>query len=326
MKKLIIPFAVIALGLVGCNNTQNNNQNPDVLSQRYVHKYGYLVSKEEWEEKHFPGQVITTMHSGVTIAATYENGILHGPMTHTFPHSQNVENYYLYNWGECVKEITYNVLGLPIQEKIQLSPTRHSITSWYLTGSPKSVEEYAGEELVDGQYFNGKNDVEARVSKGKGMRIQRAANGTLLSKESLEGGYTVKKETYYTTGTPESLAFYHRGQLNGDKKTFALGGEPLSVEPWVNGQLHGIARYYKNGTKYLEITYRNGEKSGIERHFIDGEIISQEISWESDMKHGPSTFFHNGKPEEQQWFYGGKPVSKLKFDDLTEFDGLFMQR
>jgi antitoxin component YwqK of YwqJK toxin-antitoxin module len=158
------------------------------------------------------------------------------------------------------------------------------------------------------------------------LRINRDAEGILLSKEIVEGGYAIRKDMFYPSGTPESVAFYHRGDLHGEKKTFAANGEPLSVEQWVNGQLHGLAFYFKNGVKYLEIAYRNGEKSGIERHFIDGEKVSQEIVWEADMKHGPSTFYFDGKPIEQQWFYGGKLINKRKFDELSSIDGLILQR
>jgi len=325
MRKLIAANAVILLLLSGCS-CNKHNQNGDVLSQRYIHKYGYLVTKEEWESKNYPGQVVTSLSDGVTVTATYENGVLHGPMTFTFAHSQNIETYHLYHWGDLVKEVNYNATGMPVQEKIYLSRTRYSLTAWYSAGSPMRVEEFSGEELVEGQYYTLSNDIEARVEKGRGLRIQRDLNGTLLSKESIESGYATKKETFYASGTPESLAYYHRGNINGERKTFAPGGEPLSVEQWVDGQLHGIASYFKNATKYLEIAYNNGEKDGIERHFIDGENVSQEIVWEADMKHGPSTFYFNGKPEEQQWFYGGKLVSKRKFDELHELDGLIMQR
>ena len=215
---------------------------------------------------------------------------------------------------------------MPIQEKIQLSPSRYSMTGWYAEGSPMYVEEFAGDELVDAQYYTTVNDIESRVEKGKGLSIHRDGDGTLLSKEMIEGGFIVKKETFYPSGTPESVAFYHRGNLHGEKKVFALGGEPLSVEQWDNGRLHGLSNYFKNGAKYLEISYLNEEKNGLERHFIDGESVSLEIVWEADMKHGPATFYLEGKPEEQQWFYGGKQVSKHKFDELSQLDGYIMQR
>jgi antitoxin component YwqK of YwqJK toxin-antitoxin module len=328
MRNIVVAYAVILLILSGCScsSCKRNSQNSEVLSQHYIHKYGYLVSKEEWEARNYPGQVVTSLSDGVTVTATYENGVLHGPMTFTFPHSQNVQTYHLFNWGDRVKEISYDTRGMPVQEKIQLNPSRYSLTAWYASGSPMSVEEFHDDQLLEGQYYTLSNEMEARVEKGRGMRIFRDGEGMLLSRESIESGYATKKETFYSSTTPESLALYSHGKLHGERKTFAPSGEPLSLEQWADGQLHGISSYFKNGTKYLEISYHTGEKNGLERHFIDGQTVSQEIVWEADMKHGPSTFFFDGKAEEQQWFYGGKPVSKRKFDELRELDGYVMQR
>ena len=315
-SKICALLGCLSLALCGCNN---NKQDDTVVSQRYIHKYGYAVTREEWEEKNYPGQVITSLDTGVTITATYENGILHGPMTQTYPHSQTVEHYALYNQNNKVKQISYDPAGIPVEEWVQLSPTRHSITMWYAEGSPMLVEECVGQELLDGQYYTTTNDIESRVERGSGLRTLRDRTGPLLAKEVFEQGYATKKETYYPNGTPESIAYYFQDALHGEKRTFAQNGEPLSTEEWVNGQLHGKSTYFKNGNRYLEISYLYGQKNGIERHFIDGDIVSQEIAWENNQKHGPAIFYADGKPE-QQWFYCGELVSKRKFDELNHMD------
>ena len=317
MKNTICALlSLLSLALCGCNN---KNQDDTVVSQRYMHKYGYAVTQQEWEEKNYPGQVITSLNTGVTVTATYENGVLHGPITQTYPHSQTVETYTLFNQGSQVKEISYDPTGIPVKEWVQLSPTRHSITMWYATGSPMLVEEFVGQELLDGYYYTTNNEIESRIEKGNGQRICRDRTGHLTAKEFFEQGYAVKKETYYPAGTPESIAYYFQDSLHGEKRTFAQNGEPLSIEEWINGQLHGKSTYFKNGNRYLEISYLYGQKNGIERHLIDGEIVSQEIAWENNQKHGPSIFYVDGQPE-QQWFYSGELVSKRKFDELNRLD------
>ncbi|HSX12394.1 MAG TPA: hypothetical protein VLF61_02775, partial [Rhabdochlamydiaceae bacterium] len=85
-----------------------------IVSERFVHKFGYPVSKQEWMERSYPGQVITTMSNGVTITASYENRLLHGPCTHTYPNSQVVQYFYLYNEGNLVKETSYDTFGVPV--------------------------------------------------------------------------------------------------------------------------------------------------------------------------------------------------------------------
>lgn len=315
-KALVLLGFLGLFALSGCNNQKDEN----VISQRYIHKYGYAVSQEEWESRVCPGQVITSLSNGVTVTETYENGLKHGPTTLTFPHSQTVEHYILYNQGNRVKEVSYDLSGIPMEEWVQLSPTRYSITLWYAEGSPMLVEEFVGEELLEGQYFTLSNEIESRVEKGAGLRSGRDRNsGVLLSKELVEEGYPVKKETFYANGTPESIAYYFHGSLHGEKRTFAQTGEPLSIEEWVNGQLHGKSTYFKNGNRYLEVAYLYGQKNGTERHFVDGDLLSQEVTWVNDQKHGPSVFYAEGKPQ-QQWFYEGEPVSKRKFDEMKRVD------
>lgn len=317
MKKisLFAIFGLLAAFLTGCNDSKRDDNN--VISERYIHKYGYAVSKQDWEERNYPGQVVSVLENGVTITSTFENGTKHGATTHTFPHSQTVEHYCLYNQGNCVKEIRYDLNGTPIREWVQLSPMRHSITRWYEQGSPMMVEEFAGQELIEGQYLSTNNDYEGRVEKGSGLAVRRDRKGTLLSKETYEAGYPIKKETFYANGAPESIAYLHRNHLHGEKRTYAQNGEPLSIEEWVDGQLHGKATYYKNGNRYLEIAYSYGQKNGTERHYIDGDIVSQEISWENDLKHGPSNVYFDGKAE-RHWFYAGEELSKRKYDEMTD--------
>jgi antitoxin component YwqK of YwqJK toxin-antitoxin module len=308
-------LGILIFALSGCGKTKDDN----VVSQRYIHKYGYAVSQEEWETRRHPGQVITTLNTGVTITSTYENGVKHGPTTYTFPHSQTIECYALYNQGNKVKEITYDITGTPVEEWIQLSPTRYSLTAWFAEGTPMRVEEFVGEELLEGQYFTPSNEIESRIEKGAGLRTKRDRDGTLLAKELFEEGYAIKKETFYPNGAPESIAYYFHDKLQGEKRTFAQNGEPLSIEEWVDDQLHGKATYFKNGNRYLEVSYLYGQKNGIERHYVDGDIISLEVTWVNDFKHGPSVFYAEGKPE-YQWFYAGEPVSKRKFDEMGRLD------
>lgn len=317
-------YFTLVSSLLLMHSCTNNNQNDNVVSQRYVHKYGYAVSKDEFIDKQYPGQVVTLLKSGVTITSTYENGMLHGPCTHTFPYSQTVESYYLYNQGGLVKEIFYDITGMPMREEVKLSPTRHSSTVWYADGTPMCVEEYAGEELLEGQYFTVTNETEAKVEKGKGKRVRRDQKGTLLYRDDISEGYLVKRETFFPNGSPESIAFYMRGKLNGEKKIFTASGEPLSVMEYINGNLHGKSVLFKNGTKYLESHYLDGMKNGIETHFIDGDVVSREILWENDKLHGPSIFYIDGIAQ-TEYFYEGEAVGPSKWKELSHIDEMIGQ-
>jgi antitoxin component YwqK of YwqJK toxin-antitoxin module len=320
-KKITLLMAAFACIACGCGS---NKPQDEILSQTYIHKYGYAVSKEEWQAKNYPGQVISSLRNGITVTATYEDGQLQGPCTFTYPHSHTVEKYVLYHQNTPVKEILYDITGMPSRETTQLMQNKHSVTTWYTDGVPRMIEEYSQDVLLEGQYFTPSNELESRVENGTGTRIVRDSSGLLLCKDTLENGALVKKESFYANGSPESIAHYFLNELNGQKKTFTASGEPLSIEEWANGHLHGVSSYYKNGMKEVEIFYLYGKKTGLETHFIDGTAISHQISWEGGIKHGPETFF---LPEGQKvlWNYDGKEVSKTRFQELTHIDAMISE-
>jgi antitoxin component YwqK of YwqJK toxin-antitoxin module len=310
-------IAVLTL-FTSCRKEDNDNNN-SVVSKRYIHKYGYAVSQGEWEAHNYPGQVVTAMRDGVTVTTSYEHGILHGPSTYTFPHSQIVETYFLYNNGNLIKEIKYDRHGMPLREEVRLSPTRYTTTTWYANGSPLSVEEYASEELVEGQYFNAQNETEARVDKGTGKRIVRDMQGVLLSRDVIEKGFLVKRESFYANGAPQSIAHYTANKLDGERRIFSQEGEPLAIEEWKGGKLHGLVVTFENGVKLTEAFYLDGEKNGVERRYVDGDIISQEVSWENDKRHGPSVYYIDGQTR-TEWYYDGSLVSQARFAEYDRLD------
>ena len=323
MKRMrrTLPLAAL-LFLAGCGNEGSDSQ---VISKRYIHKYGYAVSQSEWENNAYPGQVVTSLRDGVTITATYENGVLHGPTTHTHPHSQTIKNYYLYKFGELKKELSYDVLGMPVEEKVQLSPHRYCVTKWYGDGTPMSIEDYAEDELLDSKYFTLGNEVESTVERGNGLRTIRDQNGVLIAKDQFESGYLTRKESFHPSGSPESITHFHLNKKTGERLLFAENGNPLAEEEWVEDQLHGKATYYTNGKKQIEVFFINGARNGIETHFIDGEHIEQEIHWIYDRRHGPTKFYVGDNVAKTEWYYDGRHVSKRQFDEFDQMDQMITQ-
>lgn len=321
LRKIRFPALCSLLLASGCGAPKTENE---TISKSYIHKYGYAVSQEEWDARQYPGQVIEVLKNGVTITATYENGNLHGPYTITYPHSQIVEKYILYNTGSPVKEVSYDVSGMPTEETIRLSSDRHTVTAWYTDGVPKSVEEFQGEELREGTYFAKNHEKESSIVRGNGTRILRDREGTLLCKDTFEEGFMTERNAFYPSGSPESISYYSENRLHGTRKTFTPAGEPLAVEDWANGHLHGLCTYYKNGAKELEVYYLYGQKHGSETHFLDGESVMHQVSWERGQKHGPETFFLAEGPK-LTWNYEGKEVSRSRFEELTRIDALMSE-
>lgn len=323
MKKIwfFLPLAA-GLLLTGCGDDQSNGQ---IISKRYIHKYGYPVSKTEWEANNYPGQVVTTLRNGVTVTSTYENGVLNGPTTHTHPHSQTVQYFYLYSFGDLKKEVVYDPFGMPIREKSQLSPNRYSVTMWYKDGTPMSVEDYASDELLDGKYYSLNNEMESSVERGGGLRTRRDQFGILLAKDYFDAGYMYKQEAFYPSGSLEAITYYKMNKRNGECQLFAATGVPLAIEEWVNDKLHGKSTYFVNGNKQTEVYFLNGSKNGLETQFIDGIAVEKEILWNNNRKHGPTKFFVAEGLAKTEWYYNGKLVSKKRFDDLHQIDQMVTQ-
>ena len=313
-RLLLLP-TLLALVAAGCHNNRSDKQTAHVVAERYIHKYGYDVSKAEWESSHYPGKVITTMRNGVTITSSYENGLLHGPMTHTYPYSETVQMLQVFEKGTLVKQVTYSVRGTPVAEQLYLSPSHTKVTKWYPSGSPLSVEEFIDGTLTEAEYFNARNETEYHITGGSGIRAVRDGNH-VVTKEVFEGGECIRREGYHPNGTPHVIASFSDGRLHGTKKVYAETGEPLSEEQFIDGELDGTASYYQNGVKYLELSYRNGRRDGLERHFIDGNRIAEETSWKGNVRHGPSIAYYDGMTK-TDWFYNNERVSKEKFEDLS---------
>lgn len=306
----------LAFGLlVGCNNQKNNGQ--QVVSERFIHKYGYDVSPNDWNENSYPGQVITTLRNGITITSHYEDGKLHGTTTYSFPHSTTLESAHLYDRGHIIKKTTFNLHGTPINEELLLSPNHHKYTTWNVNGTPHCIEEYEGGNLIQGEYFTTNNKIESRVDKGEGVRTVRDENGLLSMRETIEGGIVSERTEFYKCGTPAAIIPMAHGKLHGTKRTFAEGGEPLAIEEWNNGVRDGLFAYFQNGAKYIESRYVKGFKNGIERHFVDGEFLVQETEYHVDKKHGPSIIYLDGY-NKVEWYYNNQHVTKEKYDELCE--------
>src|SRR5208282_4623077 len=144
-------FTVVAAATL-FSSCQSNDSGNSVLSQKFVHKYGFDLSEQEWGERPEDGQAISVLKSGVKITHSYENGNLHGPTSYTFPHNNTIEKLLVYDQGTLLKETLFDSQGMPIREEAYEYDDRMIITLWDEKGVPLSIEEYDGEMLVEGKY------------------------------------------------------------------------------------------------------------------------------------------------------------------------------
>lgn len=300
-----------ALFLTCCQS----NQGGDLLSQQFVHKYGFNVSESEWDERSQDGQAIAIFKDGVKVTRSFENGVLHGITTYTFPGSSVVEKLLAYDQGTLLKEVIQDENGIPIREELFEFDDRKILTYWDEKGAPLSIEEYDDELLQEGKYYTPDHELEAQVESGFGVRVKRDRTGSLLYRDRIEDGVIAERTSYHPNGQVHSISRYHDYQLHGEQLKFTASGKPLMKLSWNHGILDGLKTIYRNGSKIAEIPYVNGQKHGTEFHFDDLGNLTAELEWKSDKKHGQSQF-HTEESTEVEWFYKGQPVTEAKFDTL----------
>jgi antitoxin component YwqK of YwqJK toxin-antitoxin module len=317
MKYILLASSAVLLS--SCFNS--NDSTPQIVSQKYIHKYGFDVSEDEWQERSQEGLVVSMLKNGVKITRSYEGGQLHGPTVYTFPHSNVVEKTMLYDQGTLLKETQCDASGMPVREEVYEFDDRTIITIWDEKGVPISIEEYDDEVLVEGKYYTIEHVLESAVEAGFGERIKRDRTGQLISRDKIENGLIAQRISYHPNGQIHTISHYHDYQLHGEQLKFTASGKPLMKLDWNHGVLDGLKVVYRNGFKVAEIPYDNGQKHGIEYHFDDLGQLTAEIEWKADKKHGCSKFFTEDTTE-SEWFFKGQSVTAQKYEMLDTRDQL----
>ena len=318
------PFLAASLAALLLASCQSNDALNSVVCQKFVHKYGFDVSEQEWTERPEDGKAISVLGSGVKITRSYENGVLHGPTSYTFPNRSSIEKLLVYDQGTLLKETTYDIQGMPIREEAYEYDDRMIVTLWDEKGVPLSIEEYDGETLVNGKYYTCEHELEAQVESGFGERIKRDRSGLLISRDEMEEGALVQRTTYHPTGHMHTISHYHDYQLHGEQLKFTSIGRPLMSLTWNHGVLDGVKTIYRNGLKVSEVPYVHGAKHGKELRYDDLGNLIAEVFWRNDKKHGCCKFYTEDSSD-SEWFFNGQSVTASKFDLLEERERLIAE-
>jgi len=314
IKGNFVGVAIVCGLLSGC--TQNVSDSCPIVKEKFVHKYGVEIEPSDWSARGQHGKIISTLANGVTVSKNYEAGILNGPTTYTYPHSDQIEKVETYQSNNVVKEQTFYASGVPKQELNFQPDGSIRALSWYENGSPKTLEEYDSKNaLLQGQYYDIQHNLDGWVDGKEGMRVTRDGYGQLISRDTVHDGSIVSRTTYHPNGTPKAINCYKNGIIDGECRTFLPAGEPASVEQWENGRQHGTTVLYQNGEKFAEVPYSCGNKHGVERRYKDGTTVIEETSWKNGLKHGPSVKYVEGVVS-SEWFYQGQPVTRGNFEIL----------
>ncbi|MEI8126025.1 MAG: hypothetical protein WCG42_09740 [Parachlamydiaceae bacterium] len=306
--------AALTVALTACGKRQNQ----DVVDQTYFHKYGVAVPSEYWQSSGEDGAVVSRMADGVVVSRSYAGGKYDGETSFTYPHSSQVQKSEVYQQGNLVKETEFFFDGTPkIETKYDFPESgMQTISTWYLSGTPRNIEQYQGDSLVNGEYFTSLNQRDAVVEGSQGVRLMRDDYGQLLSTDTVQNGQMTLRITYYPNGSPRETISYRNGLAEGTKRTFNPAGDPCSVEQWSNGMQNGATVLFQHGEKCAEIPYVNGDKHGTEVRYRDGQIKVQEIGWNCGKMHGSCTSYI-GDVVKTDWYYKGEQTTKADYDYMT---------
>jgi antitoxin component YwqK of YwqJK toxin-antitoxin module len=291
----------------------------DPVKSNYIHKYGVEVDDAvDWNERGASGQVIKQLKNGATLTETWRDGVLDGPTTITFPHTSVIYQEMIYDKGTCIKETTNYHSGMPKQQKLHGPNACTEVVSWYEDGLPQTREQYQDLRLLSGTYVTPAQDVESEIAQGQGERPVRDGYGQLKGKEIFSDGLLAMSIELYPNGMPKSHTPYNiQGVIQGTRKTFSPSGDPQTIGEWSNNLPNGPTLIFQNGEKIAAVPYVDGKKNGVERQFLAGTCdVVAEITWNDDLRHGPSIVYVDDK-KLTDWYFEGEKVSRVEFVERT---------
>ncbi|ANG66216.1 toxin-antitoxin system YwqK family antitoxin [Chlamydia gallinacea] len=320
MKQLL--FFVYALTFSCFTYGSILKQDASIMKETFRNNYGIIVSGKDWVKRGCDGTITKVLKDGSTLYETYTQGLLHGKVTQTFPHSTTLAVIKTYDQGRLVSHKTFFSNGLPSQEEIFQEDGALIITRWPDNNNNDTITDpYFTEtthygRVIEGNYssFNGKYF--SSIRNGEGVRSTFSVNNVLLSEETFSDGVLIKKTTFYPTRDPETITHYTNGQPHGLRLTYLPGGIPNTIEEWRYGYQDGTTIVFKNGCKVAEIPFIKGIKEGFELRYNENEIIAEEVSWKNNRLHGIRKIYAAGIYK-CEWYHRGRLVSKAKFERLN---------
>lgn len=304
----------LALATVGCSNTKTDCSTGS--ESTYLHKYGVRVHPRYGDDRGRNGQMMTTMPDGAVVTQSYTGGHLDGECTYTFPNSNQVYKLELYKNNCLEKESSFYQTGIPKETCEWNGPNKCRLSSWYETGTPRSIEEYQDGLLMFGEYFTTNNLRDSWVYNGDGERVTRRNDGSFDCVDVFSKGQHATRTYFFHGKGPREIISFKDGYVHGERKTFYPDGTPCASESWEQGRKNGITIVYQHGQPYAEVPYVDGKKQGVEKRYSDGQLC-QEVSWHDDQMHGVTTTYV-GEAVQKDWFYKGRCTSPSNFESYTK--------
>jgi len=313
-----LPRSVCFLILLGLLNSCQNRNGSDEVVCGTVHRYGVPLAPDDWSDRGQCGQVLSMRKDGVEVKRNYDNGILHGECTYSFPHCDFIQKREVYEQGNLTQEQIHYTSGFPHKQTVYEGADKQAVTVWYENGAPHAHEKIENGNLIHAQYYDVDQQVDSRIEGGNGLKTNRDGQGQLQSVDTIKGGQKAMSTTYHPNGAPSTVTPYVNGTVEGERRTYLPGGEPATIEKWTGGVQQGTMQEFEHGEMRAEIPYVNGKKQGVERRYRDdGQTLAQEITWVQGQRHGP-TYSYIGNTTKTDWYFHNKQVAnKSTFDMMS---------
>ncbi|MGR3951564.1 MAG: hypothetical protein QRY74_01395 [Chlamydia sp.] len=291
----------------------------EILRTKYYHPYGPEMNAPMWEERGKNGEMVQYYKSGIAIRTNYADGVQHGMVNWTFPNSSITHRYEEYEHGVLISfGVNYENGSSQFQEESHEdgSTTRRE---WYTDGTPKYIEEWnSNKHLIEGRYFTQEGDIEAEVTQGKGIRIDRSRTGALQLRDHYLQGSPVLREEFYLNGITKYTVSLKNGEKDGVAHSYHETGQPIAIEQWSRNCLNGMQTYFDHGLQIASVPFKDGVREGVETRFRPGtEEEVAKISWHNGLKHGLSTFIF---PDQEivEWYWRDGKVTQEQFQNRKQ--------
>ncbi|MCX5676169.1 MAG: hypothetical protein NTX87_14270 [Planctomycetota bacterium] len=159
------------------------------------------------------------------------------------------------------------------------APRPWSCRQWFPDGRPMVVEEFLGQNLVSGLYYDAKGNLLGRVDQGKGTAFEFSMGGQEIPKggQGNPGGYI---ENVVAT------CQYSGGKRNGQYIQWFDFDKKLKMKQEV----------YRDGKKEgLALAWMQSGQLNILAHYKDGLQDGDEVFFKPDGSVSSSTRYENGK-------------------------------
>lgn len=311
----LFSFLLVLACATACQQRQESND--EVVCQT-VHRYGVALEPSDWSSRGQNGQIVSMRKDGVAVMRNYDNGILHGECTYTYPYREVIQKREEYCQGDLKSECLYYHNGCPQKQITYASSGSQFVTGWYENSAPYFKETIENGRVIQGEYIHHDQYTESSVEEGNGIRTCRDGQGQLQSMDTIQNGNVRLSTTYHLNGAPAAVTPYSNGVVDGERRTYLPGGEPATIEMWKNNLQNGMTTIYEYGEKRADVPYFNGNRHGVERRYCDdGATVVQEFTWVNGQKHGP-VYTYIGNTTKTDWYFCNRPVpNKATFDMLS---------